>query len=116
MTQWIPVAGAEEIPVGKRKIVKVNDVPVAVFHQPDGWYAIQNICPHRGGPLGEGHLNGNVVTCPWHAWQFDITSGRNALNPAAGVNSFEVKVEGNEVYVNAVPKNRGGPSQGRFPG
>lgn len=117
MTQWVPVATADEIPEGARKIVKLNDVPVAVFHKGGNWYAIQNVCPHRGGPVGEGHLEGDVVTCPWHGWKFDITTGLNPLNPAASVHTFDVKVEGDEVYLNPVPREKqGAAGSGGGPG
>lgn len=108
MPQYVPVATVAEIPEGRRKIVRLNDVPIAVFHHKGAWYAVRNVCPHRGGPVGEGPLDGDVVTCPWHSWRFNITNGQNVLNPAAGLVTYEVRVEGNEVYLNPQPRAPGG--------
>ncbi|MFQ5520752.1 MAG: Rieske (2Fe-2S) protein, partial [Candidatus Methylomirabilia bacterium] len=63
------------------------------------YYAIDNTCLHRGGPLGEGELEGNIVTCPWHGWRYDTTTGANVNNPAVKVGAFPVKVEGTAVFV-----------------
>jgi nitrite reductase (NADH) small subunit len=52
-----------------------------------------------GGPLGNGALSGSVVTCPWHGWQFDVTTGRNLLNPRIEQTRFPLKIEGNDVWV-----------------
>ena len=61
--------------------------------------AMDNICLHRGGPLGEGQLEGKVVTCPWHGWQFDVTTGKAVQNPNAGVGCFKTEIRGDEVFV-----------------
>jgi nitrite reductase (NADH) small subunit len=61
--------------------------------------AINNVCLHRGGPLGEGELNGQVVTCPWHGWQYDVTTGKLVNNPAVGVETFPVEVRGDDIFV-----------------
>lgn len=56
---------------------------------------------HRGGPLGEGELDGKVVTSPWHGWRYDVTSGVNQIDPAVVVEKFEVKMEGDDLCVAA---------------
>lgn len=112
MAEYVPVATVAEIPEGGRKIVQVNSIPVALFHRSDGWYAIRNVCPHRGGPLGQGPLDGDLVTCPWHAWRFNITNGQNAMNPTAGVATYAVKVEGDQVLLDPEPRM---PSGGTGP-
>ncbi len=63
------------------------------------FYAIHNTCLHRGGPLGEGELKGKVVTCPWHGWQYDVSTGKVALNPAVAVACFPVEVRGEDIWV-----------------
>jgi len=64
------------------------------------FHAIENTCTHRGGPLGEGDLNGEIVTCLWHGANFNVKTGAVTSSPAGtGVRSFVVKVEGNDVLV-----------------
>jgi len=86
-----------DLPVGERKITEINGISVGVFHLADGFYALANRCPHRGAPLCEGIITGlitadrafeyqlsregEVVRCPWHGWEFDITTGRSVFNP-----------------------------------
>jgi nitrite reductase (NADH) small subunit len=90
---------ASEIPAGSIKEVQVAGTPVAVAHVGGTFYAINGTCLHRGGPLGEGQLNGTVVTCPWHGWEFDVTTGKAVMNPAAGVACYKTEVRGGEVFV-----------------
>ena len=92
-------AKLSEIPVGSIKEVQVAGTPVALANVGGKLYAIHNTCLHRGGPLGQGELEGTVVTCPWHGWQFDVTTGKAVMNPAAGVGCFQTEVQGDEVYV-----------------
>ena len=70
-------------------------------------YALDNACAHRGGPLGEGDLEGSVVMCPWHAWRWDVTTGANVNNPAVKVACFPVTVTGGEVFVEVTPFSGG---------
>jgi nitrite reductase/ring-hydroxylating ferredoxin subunit len=76
-----------------------DDRVVALFNVDGVFYALDGVCPHAGGPLGEGILRGKIVTCPWHGWQFDVSNGQNCLNPRMGHQGFPVKVEGNDVLV-----------------
>ena len=62
--------------------------------------AMDNVCLHRGGPLGEGQLEGKVVTCPWHGWQYDVTTGKTVQNPNAGVGCYATEIRGDEVFIN----------------
>lgn len=91
------VARAEEIPTGGRKIVEVSGQSVGVFNVEGDFFALRNRCPHQGGPLCEGKLWGSVeasvpgefryrphreiLTCPWHGWEFDIRTGRSWCDP-----------------------------------
>ena len=81
------------------KQVEAGGQSIAVFRVGEAYYAIENTCPHRGGPLGEGDLQGTVVTCPWHGWQFDVTTGISPINPAAKVRKYPCKVEGGSVCI-----------------
>lgn len=93
------VAKVSEVPPGTGKVVDVEGTAVAVFNCEGRFYAMANTCTHRGGPLGEGSLAGTTVTCPWHGWQYDVTSGACHTNPAGAVKTFDVKVEGDELFV-----------------
>jgi nitrite reductase (NADH) small subunit len=76
-----------------------EDRVVALFNVAGVFYALDGICPHAGGPLGEGTLRGTTVTCPWHGWQFNVSTGQNCLNPRISHKHFPVKVEGQDVVV-----------------
>src|SRR5262249_15554206 len=95
------VAGGKigDVPAGEGRIVEGAGRNLAVFNVDGTYHAIDNFCPHRGGPLGDGDLNGTVVTCPWHGWRWDVTSGANTNNPAVRVPCFPVTVEQGEIYV-----------------
>lgn len=99
MGAYVRVAGTSEIKPGTGIVAEVNNQQIAVFNVDGAFYAIDNVCVHRGGPLGEGDVEGAVVTCPWHGWQFDVKTGGCVNNPAARVKSFPVKVEGNDISV-----------------
>ncbi|OGP85480.1 MAG: hypothetical protein A2Y95_10620 [Deltaproteobacteria bacterium RBG_13_65_10] len=86
--------------MGQPKIVRVADRSIVLFRLQDGGVsALSNICPHSGGPLGLGKIEGNVVTCPWHDWRFEITSGECLNRPGKMARTFEVQIEGDEVRV-----------------
>lgn len=93
------VASAAEVPPGEGRVVEVGGQTLAVFNVDGQFYAIANTCLHRGGPLGEGELEGPVVTCPWHAWRWDVTSGANVNNPAVKVACFPVSVDNGQIFV-----------------
>ncbi|OGX06358.1 MAG: hypothetical protein A3G87_01795 [Omnitrophica bacterium RIFCSPLOWO2_12_FULL_50_11] len=99
MGKFVKVAARSEIAPGTAKKVEVNGKEVAVFHIDGRFYAIGETCPHRGGPLSEGTVEEKVVTCPWHGWQFDVTDGVSPVNPAAKVDCYPVKLEGDDVTV-----------------
>ena len=94
------VATVQEIPVGKGKQVTVNGKQVALFNVGGTICAMEDTCCHRGAPLWEGDLEGNVVTCPWHGAQFDVTTGKHLTPPAPRDNAvYKVQVVGDEVQV-----------------
>ena len=99
MSNFIKAIPASEIPANQGRVVDVQGTPVAVFNVNGQFCAIKNTCAHRGGPLGEGDLEGTIVTCPWHGWQFDVTTGVSPVNPAASVTKYSCKVEGADVFV-----------------
>jgi nitrite reductase/ring-hydroxylating ferredoxin subunit len=99
MGNFVKAAGTSDIPPGTGMTCDVQGTPVAVFNVDGQFCAIHNTCVHRGGPLGEGELEGQIVTCPWHGWQYDVKTGQSPVNPAASVKTFPCKVEGSDVCV-----------------
>jgi nitrite reductase/ring-hydroxylating ferredoxin subunit len=95
----VRVAGVGELPPGEGRVVEVGGRSLALFNVDGRYYAIDNGCPHRGGPLGEGDLDGPVVVCPWHAWRWDVTTGANVNNPAVKLACYPVTEEGAGVFV-----------------
>lgn len=98
MGKRVKVAETTELNPGEGKVVEVEGKSLAIFNADGAYYVIDNTCLHRGGPLGEGELEGKVVTCPWHGWQYDVSTGGNVNNPAVKVACFPVKVEGTSVF------------------
>jgi nitrite reductase (NADH) small subunit len=99
MANFVKAALTSDLQPGQGKCVTVGDREVALFNCDGKFYAIDNVCPHQGGPLGEGELDGTVVTCPWHGWRFDVATGGSPVVPGAKVPKYEVKVEGTDVLV-----------------
>lgn len=105
------VCQVDELPPGARKIIEIGGRSIGVFHLEDGrYYAVRNRCPHRGAPLCEGRRtglftaaapyqlalqrDGEILRCPWHGWEFDLTTGRTVCMPeSVRVKSYPVGVE-----------------------
>jgi len=99
MADFISVLALAELPPGKAAEVTVAGQALALFNVGGTVHALANRCPHRGGPLGQGFLDGQQVSCPWHNWTFDVTTGENVASAELKVPRFEVKVESGQVYV-----------------
>jgi len=99
MAEFVRVARSSDVEEGKGLIVWAGPIKVALFRCEGTIYAIRNQCPHMGGDLGEGLLTGDVVRCPWHGWKFNVKTGKSPEAELVAVRSFEVKVEGEDVYV-----------------
>jgi nitrite reductase (NADH) small subunit/3-phenylpropionate/trans-cinnamate dioxygenase ferredoxin subunit len=95
----VSVATTGDIPTGEGRLVDAAGMTLALFNVAGTYYAIDNGCPHRGGPLGEGDVDGVLVACPWHGWRWDVTTGANANNPAVRVACFPVTVDGDRILV-----------------
>ncbi len=98
---WQEVARVGEIKEGTSKVVSVNGEDVAVFNVNGEYRAIASTCPHKGGPLGEGMLDGNVVTCPWHHWKFDVCTGVSPVAKTVSVPCYKVLVQDGKIMVEA---------------
>ena len=93
------VAKLADLPPGKAKQVVAQGAVLALYNVGGTVYATDGTCLHRGGPLGEGDLDGRIVTCPLHGWTYDVTSGQSHVNPMARLRTFRVVVEDGEVKV-----------------
>jgi nitrite reductase/ring-hydroxylating ferredoxin subunit len=99
MATFVAVAKVTDISPGQGKTLFVGEKKIAVFNVGGTFHAIDDTCVHRGGPLGEGELEGCIVTCPWHGWTYDVTTGVSTINSAAKVACYETKIEGEQVQV-----------------
>ena len=101
MAEFIKVMNEADLPPGECRSCEVNGQLIALFNVNGEYFALDNTCAHRGGPLGEGFVDqaNMTVQCPWHGWVFNVGTGVSPINPAAKVEKFEVKVEDGEVKV-----------------
>ena len=98
MSTFSKACAVSDVAPGTAKLVAVDGKEIALFNVDGTFYALDNECPHRGGPLGEGDLEGCIVTCPWHAWQYDVRTGESITDDLK-VARYDVKVEGGDVLV-----------------
>jgi nitrite reductase (NADH) small subunit len=96
---FVTVARVEDIPQGTVKHVHAGDDEIAVAHVGDAFYATQGHCLHLQGPLGHGRLDGTVLSCPWHGWQYDVRTGLNEFDHAIQLRTYEVRVEDGEIQI-----------------
>ena len=100
MSDYVTVAKVGSIPEGQGATFTVGERLVAVFNQGGEYSAIDDLCPHMGASLGAGQLDEEgQVTCPWHAWRFDVCDGTWCDNPTLKIDTFPVRVEGDEIQV-----------------
>lgn len=99
MAEFVRVAALADIKPGQGIVAETNGRALAVFNVDGTIHAINNTCCHREGPLGEGELEGNIVTCPWHGWRYNVTTGACINNPSAKVEAYQVKIEGEDVKI-----------------
>src|SRR5688572_28955854 len=99
MSAWVRVASAKDLPAGATLEVVAGARIVALANVAGTIVALDGVCPHQGGPLGKGELNGQILTCPWHGWQLDACSGQNCLNPSIKQQMFPVRLEADAILV-----------------
>jgi NAD(P)H-dependent nitrite reductase small subunit len=99
MSDFVRTIAVSALPPGQAAEVTVGSEMVALFNVGGSFHALANRCPHRGGPLGQGFVAGAEVSCPWHNWTFDVTTGENVASPDMCVPRYEVKIEGGHVHV-----------------
>ena len=93
------VARAEDVPPGSARVVQADERELALFNCDGAFYATQSECLHMKGPLGHGRLEGCVLSCPWHGWQYDVRTGENEFDHALALETFEVVVEDGDVKI-----------------
>ncbi len=103
MPEFVRVAAPEALPPGTARAFAVGRYEVALFNIDGEYYALENACPHQGGPIADGWVEGRTVTCPWHAWCFDLQTGKMTLGDFACIPRFDVRVEGDAIYVATEP-------------
>ena len=99
MSEFVSVGRIGDFVSGQGKMVTVSGRHVALFRLGDEFYAIDNLCLHKAGPLCEGFIENDVVTCPWHGWSYEIRTGTLVQDPRVGVSKHEVRVEGEMISV-----------------
>jgi len=93
------ITAADELNPGECMETVVDGRILAVYNVDGQFHALDGICPHAGGPLGKGTLQGRTVTCPWHGWQFDVETGQHCLNAEIEQKRYEVAVVGGDLVV-----------------
>ncbi len=107
------ICNSDQISPGQSASFTINDeggsnkIALAVFNLDGAFYAISDVCIHKGGPLSKGTIKDNVVTCPWHGWKYSVKDGRSAHKGGDSVSSYPVKVLEGKVYVSPIPKTVG---------
>ena len=96
---FVRAARKDDIPPGKVREFQVAGKRIGLANVSGKFCAFNNICVHQGGPLGEGDLVGQVVICPWHSWEYDVTTGKLVGNSEVGVETYPVEVRDDEVFV-----------------
>ncbi len=100
MATFQTVAKVLDISPGEMKLVDLDGEDVVITNFGGAFFAFNNTCPHKGGPLVEGELKGENVTCPWHATVFNIKSGEALAGPGTEpVPIYEVRVEGDDIQI-----------------
>ncbi len=99
MTDLVTVATTADLAEGSGTTIEVGQLEIALFNIGGTFYAVENTCCHRGGPVGEGDVVGAVVSCPWHGWRFNLDNGACLDSPGDRLRTYEVVVEGTAVRV-----------------
>lgn len=99
MSRWVFAAPLADCPPGAVLEVAVESRVVAIFNVAGQLRALDGVCPHQGGPLGKGELDGELVTCPWHGWQFSVNSGRHTAHPGLCQARFPVRIEDDTILI-----------------
>jgi nitrite reductase/ring-hydroxylating ferredoxin subunit len=97
--EFVTVARIGELPANSGRQVSVGTRWIGLFNVDGVYHAVDDLCLHRGGPLSEGRIEGCVVTCPWHGWQYDLRTGVLVQDPGVGVTRHETRIVDGEIQV-----------------
>ena len=96
---FIKIKPLGELPAGSLAQMEINGAAYALCHHPDGTLLVfACLCPHAGGPLGEGNLDGDQIVCPWHGWAFDCKTGVNDFDPDIQLKSYPVEIKEGSIF------------------
>jgi nitrite reductase (NADH) small subunit len=100
MSEYVRLTSKSELPAaGEAREFEINGKTICVANSGESCAAMDNVCVHRGGPLGQGVVDGNKIICPWHGWTFDTTTGAATHNASVRVHVYPLKIEGDDVYI-----------------
>jgi NAD(P)H-dependent nitrite reductase small subunit len=97
--KYTKVMKCADLEIGKSAIIEVGDKEIALFNYKGNFYAIDNTCPHRGSPLGEGRVEEGILICPNHEWRFELKSGWCPQNPELSTEVYPIKVSDEKIYI-----------------
>lgn len=111
---WIRIAYCRDIPLREGRAVKIGSREIAVFNLGNRFLAVENRCPHKGGPLADGIVSGTTVVCPLHAWKMNLETGKGANGPSASscIETFPTRVEGGVVLIEVIDNRKPAEAQG----
>jgi nitrite reductase (NADH) small subunit len=108
VAQWVRLCGLSEAPAaGKVVETEAEGVEICLANINGELSALDNICPHRQGPLGQGWMEGESVVCPWHSWTFSLKTGESEYPAHERVDVFPVRVEGEDVLIDVEARTLG---------
>jgi len=99
MPNFVKVASIPDLKPGTAMTVEVNGKAIALYNVGGKIYATDNTCLHQGGPLGEGMLEGEVISCPWHMWEYNVCTGEKVGFSSIKLATYPVEVEGTDIKV-----------------
>ena len=99
MANPVTIGRSEEVPEGAGRPFEAAGRKIAVFRVGGALHAMDGVCPHRGGPLGEATIENGIATCPWHGWRFEVRTGKCVNLPGGAQTCFPVRDEGGAIVV-----------------
>jgi nitrite reductase (NADH) small subunit len=110
MKAWVRIARSRDIPLREGRAVKVGNREIAIFNLGERFLAVDNRCPHKGGPLADGIVSGAAVVCPLHAWKMSLETGEglNSASASSCVETFRTRVEHGVIFLELGDNSRKG--------
>ena len=93
------VASLSSLPPGTLTQIEAGEESIALCNAGGQVHALDGVCPHAGGPIGQGALHGTTIVCPWHAWEYDCVTGEHDRNPRVRLEKFAVRIEGDDILL-----------------